>query len=255
MKLLKNNKIRVFILIMGTLFVSALIAGYFYYDYINKSVDPRVIQANIMYSRYNDLTAQADFNGIFKLMDSIEDIYRNIPHYKNSYEIGVVYNNRAATYIAMALQITYNDSIVKDSLLNLAKQNSLISIEVYSDWLEKWQGKNKEEIKIMIKPHFEQNDKAFTGLNVNRYINNRTNLIAEAQYETPRRLSVSYTNLGIVLRHEEKYDEAAQMYFKALELWPDNLAAENNLSILLDKPIKKQGILRRLFPKDRRIAQ
>ena len=66
--------------------------------------------------------------------------------------------------------------------------------------------------------------------------------------ETPRRLSVSYTNLGIMYRFREDYENAALSYKKAMDLWEDNLSAENNLNILLGRPLKKRSLLRKIFP-------
>ncbi|MFO8055557.1 MAG: tetratricopeptide repeat protein [Bacteroidales bacterium] len=238
------------ILVISALFIIAFTVAYFYYDYKNQSVDPRVKQANIMYERYNDLTENAEYQKIFLLMDSLENIYCRYPHYRNSYEVGVLYNNRAASYLAMAL--AQNDSTHKDSLLRLAEKHTLTSIDIYKDWLDAWEGKSENEIMEKLKLHFNPEDTVFKGKDVGRYINHRAKGIREAQFETVRRMSVSYTNLGIIFRHRKNYEAAAREYFKALELWPDNQAAENNLNILMDEPLNKPNILRRLFPKDRR---
>jgi Flp pilus assembly protein TadD len=64
-------------------------------------------------------------------------------------------------------------------------------------------------------------------------------------------MSVSHANLGIIYRHKGRYEAAAKEYIKALELWPDNLAAENNMNVILNKPLKKRSALRHIFPKDR----
>lgn len=251
MKIFQNKKTRVLIYVMSALFICAVISAHFYYKYQNQSVDPRVVEANFLYAKYNDLSAISDYEGIFKLMDSIEAIYTPLPHYAKSYEVGVLYNNRAASYIAMAILPATADSTKKDSLLGLAQINAQKSIELYSNWLIEWEGKSIEQIKTKLSPFFRKDDKAFEGNNTERYINKRAKQIIESQFETPRRLSVSHTNLGIIFRHKKMYDEAVNEYLKALELWPDNLAAENNLSILLGKPLKKKGVLRHIFPKDR----
>jgi len=204
-----------------------------------------------LYEAYNDLTAMADYEGIFELMDTIEKIYINIPHYAESYEMGVLYNNRAATYISMAITTHYNDSVLSDSLLNLAQYHVERSIALYKGWLDEWDDRPINEIKDMLEPHFNSQISEFKEGDVKRFINKRAKEIKEAQLETPRRLSVSYTNLGIIYRHRELYDEAVNEYITALTIWPDNLAAENNLSILMGKPLKKRSIIRYFFPKDR----
>lgn len=250
MKFLKNKTTRVLILVMGTLFILALVFADQYYKYENRSVDPRVYEAHELYDNYNRLAENSQFDSVFILMDLIEDIYKNIDHYAESYEVGVLYNNRAATYIAQALNC--QDSLRKDSLLNLAEYNSLICIDIYSAWIDKFESLNDDEIKEAIIPDFDPQSSDFQNKNVNRYIKKRVKQIKDAQIETPRRLSVSYTNLGLVYRHKMNYDEAVKQYLTALELWPDNLAAENNLNILFDKPLKKRSVIRAIFPKDRK---
>ena len=84
-----------------------------------------------------------------------------------------------------------------------------------------------------------------------KYIKARTKDIEKAILENDRRLSVCYTNLGIVFRQREQYKQAAEQYKKALELWDRNLNAENNLNVLLGKPLKKRNIIQKLFPPER----
>ncbi len=240
---------------MSTLFVLAFVIAHFYYKYENESVDPRIVEANLLYDKYNEMAQEADYNSVFSLLDSIQSIYSKIPHYKNSYEVGVLYNNRAAAYITMAINPELSDALAADSLLELAMYNADKSIKIYKQWLAKWKNKTEEQIKNELVRYFPQEDKAFKGRNVSRFINRRSRDIVESQYETERRLSVSHTNRGIIFRHQSDYEAAVQEYLKALELWPDNLAAENNLNIIFDKPLKRRSILRRLFPKPRRVSE
>ena len=249
--MLKINKTTgVLILVMSTLVALVFFGVTYYYRYDNKSIDPRVVKANELYEQYNELAKSSNYQAVFKLMDSIEYIYSNYPHYKESFEVGILYNNRAAAYLAMALKQN-NSKETKDSLLNLSEINVQRGIEIYTTWFSVWGHKNPEEIKINLRAYFSPHDSAFQGKNVDRYVNKRTKGIVEAQLEINRRLSVSYTNLGMVYRHKEQYDDAVKEYFKALEYWPDNLTAENNLNILLNQPLKKPSVIRRLFPKDR----
>ncbi len=245
-----NKTTGVLILVMSTLVILTFFGVSYYYKYDNQSIDPRVVRANELYEQYNELARSSNYQGVLLLMDSIENIYSNYPHYKESFEVGILYNNRAATYLAMALKQKESKE-TKDSLLNLSKINVHRSIEIYTNWLSAWEHKNSEEIKLNLTPHFSPNDSAFHGENVSRYVNKRVKDVVEAQIETNRRLSVSHTNLGMVYRHKEQYDNAVKEYFKALEYWPDNLTAENNLNIILNQPLKKPSVIRRLFPKER----
>lgn len=113
MKIFKNKSSRVLILVMGTLFILALLIANYYYKYQNLSLDPRVYEAHKLYERYNNLAVRGQYDSVFVLMDTIEKIYKSIDHYNRSYEVGVLYNNRAATYITMALDFK-NDSVTKE---------------------------------------------------------------------------------------------------------------------------------------------
>ncbi|MFN2313767.1 MAG: tetratricopeptide repeat protein, partial [Bacteroidales bacterium] len=68
----------------------------------------------------------------------------------------------------------------------------------------------------------------------------------------PRRLSVSYTNKATAYRHMMMQDSALVWYDRALALWKDNRTAESNLSVLLGGEPVKPGIIKTLFPPDRK---
>lgn len=250
MKLNINKPTRVLILTMSTLVLFTILIVSLYYKYQNQSVDPRIVKANELYSQYNDVAKSGNYHELFQLMNSIETIYASFSHYKDSYEVGVLYNNRGAAFLAKALDSRLTNEL-KDSLLYQANENIQKSINIYNDWLSIWDLKNMEEINQMLKSDFGIDDSIFMGKKIDRYLNKRAIEIREAQLETYRRLSVSHTNLGMIARHNELYEHAVKEYFKALEYWPDNLSAENNLNILLKQPLKKPNILRRIFPKDR----
>ena len=251
MSLLANKKTRALIIIMCALVLSGIAISHYYYKSVNASVDPRIIKARTLYEKYNHCAQVNDFEAIFSLMDSIEIIYTSIDHYKNSYEIGVLYNNRAASYLTIALSTNESEHDVPDSLINLAEAAVSHSIDIYTNWLEIFQEKSPGEIEKMISPNF------FIGLeNHNdeeryKFLSNRIKEIEDAQLETPRRLSVCYTNMGVICRHRLQYEAAAKNYQKAIELWDRNLTAENNLNILLGRPTKKRNLIQKLFPPER----
>ena len=247
----QNKKNRVLILSMGALVFSGITISYFYYKSINESTDPRIVNARTLYEKYNRYAQNNEFDSIFSLMDSIELIYTSVDHYKNSYELGVLYNNRAASFLTMAL---YTDSIEitdQDSLINLADIAANKSIEIYTQWLGIFQDKNQTEIEKAISDDFYRGLENYDIDQKNTFLKNRIKEIQESQTETKRRLSVSYTNLGIIERHNLQYDSAAIRYKKAIDLWDRNLTAENNLNILLGRPIKKRSFIQKLFPPDR----
>lgn len=258
MEFIKNKSTRYLILIMTVIAIAGIVIAKAYYSGINNSVDPRIKPARELYARYNSYAQENSFDDVFSLLDSVEQIYTAVPHYNNSYELGVIYNNRAAAYITLALfrdslpEVQYAQlmGLSKDSLLKLSEQACLKSISIYNEWQNRFAGKTADEISALINPEF------LTGLEnfperQDKYLENRVKEIEDANWETDRRLSVAYTNLGLICRHRGEYEEAADYYSRALELWEDNLTAENNLNKLLGRPIKKRSILQKLFPKER----
>lgn len=251
MRLLGSNRTRALIVIMCALVLSGIVISHFYYKSVNESVDPRIVEARKLYEKYNIYTQNNDLIAVFYLMDSIEQIYASDPHYKNSYEVGVLYNNRAATYITLGL---FNDTIqseAQDSLFNLAEDAADKSVKIYAHWLDRFSEKGSDDIEHFISEDFLQGLEGYDDGEKMKFLERRINDIVEAQSETPRRLSVSYTNLGVIFRQRQDYESAAKYYKKAIDLWSANLTAENNLNILLGRPIRKRSLIEKLFPPER----
>ncbi|MBI9052965.1 MAG: hypothetical protein JEY96_04060 [Bacteroidales bacterium] len=246
----KNNK-RAFILVMIALSFLVIVFSYFHYKGINSSKDPRVKEARELYEKYNEYAIQSDFDKVFDLLDSVEFIYTQVTHFSESFEIGVLYNNRSAAFLTMALYENNSSrysELSKDSLLNLSLNSVLMSISIYENWLKTYGKLNKEEIQELISDNYFKGLESYTDKQKEKFIQSRIQEIETSQYETKRRLSVAFTNLGIINRHKEQYESAINNYEKAIELWNQNLTAENNLNILLGKPLKKRNLIQKLFP-------
>jgi tetratricopeptide (TPR) repeat protein len=228
----------------------SLLAAYLYYGSKNRSEDPRVVETKYLFKAYEDLMKEKRFDEAIRLMDSVEYIFLNTPGYQSSYELGIVYNNRGSAYLSIALY-SNKDSIEKTLLLRLAKMQIDSSIAIYSTWMEKYGELGEEEILNIEKQYFLENDSAFKGKNHRRILKKRVDDLIMAQEETPRRLSVSYTNAGIILRHQFKQKEAAEYYIKAIELWKDNYIARNNFNVLMGKDPEDRSIIDQLFPPDK----
>ena len=229
-----------------TVFIGLAIA-WFYYGNINEAEDPRVLEAKIIYKRYDALANLKNYDEILVLLDSMTNIYKQYDDYEESYEIAVVYNNKAALFLTIALFET-EEQQKKDSLFVLAKTEVEQCIGIYQKWLVKFGELNEEQIHKRVAPIYQKENPVFQNDKIDSYINKRTHDMILAQKETPRRLSVSYTNLGIILRHQGQIDEALKTYKKALDLWDNNLTAENNINIILGRPIREQTMLEKLFP-------
>jgi len=229
--------------------ISFLVA-YIYYNGKNKAEDPRIVQTKYLFKQFDDLMKVKQFSSALPLLDSIESILENVPGYNESYEPGIVYNNRGSAYLSMALYGN-KDSTEKFRLLATAKENIDSGIVIYNTWLDKNKGLSKEELSQIAKPFFSENDLAFKGKNYTRIFHKRVEDLVLAQKETPRRLSVSFTNLGIIQRHLYKQSEAVESYIKAIKIWKDNFTARNNFNVLMGKPPKDRSIIDKLFPPDK----
>ncbi|MCP4050240.1 MAG: hypothetical protein GY730_06000 [bacterium] len=237
---------------MFSIALLAVTAALLYYHNINVSEDPRVIGAKKNFKVFSNLLKENKYDEALKTLDEIEYVYKIIPGYKNSYELGVLYNNRAAVYLVqLEKALISTDNILVDQrrlLLELAQENSNKSKAIYLSWLAKMEHLNKEQIHALIKPFFRDDDPNLKGYNLNKIINRRTKQLIQSQSETKRRLSVVYTNLGIIERYQNNMEKAEYYYQKAISLWKENYVAENNLDVLLGRQIKKRSIIKQLFP-------
>jgi tetratricopeptide (TPR) repeat protein len=245
-----NKGTRIIIGVMVILGAIGLAIAYVHYGNINKAVDPRVREAHLMYGRYNVYASENNAEMVLALLDSIENIYLSVPHYKDSYEMGVVHNNRASVFLSRALSDSIAEEI-KQHFFSLSEQHLNEGMSYYTRWIDQFGDLSDEEITNLVYEEFSADDSLRRNKNLDAIIRSRVKEILTAQLEMPRRMSVSYSNLGIIRRHENKPEEAIQYYIKALELWDQNHVAKNNMNILFGEPIEKQSVLRKLFPPDR----
>lgn len=246
-----KRSIRPLIIILSVLALMVIVVSRIYYSAKNSSQDPRIVPARKMYEKYNQFAEDQQFDSIFKLMDAIEGIYATHDHYKDSYETGVLYNNRGAAWLTMVISNQSSDSLLRDSLLDLATEAIRSGIRIYETWQDQYSNKDADEIRNGIRDDFMHGLEKYTTEDQEKYLQTRINEITEAQTEIDRRLSVTFTNLGIVYRHREQYDSAMDCYQKALDLWDRNLTAENNMNSLMGLPHKKRNFIERLFPPER----
>lgn len=258
MTILKNKSTRALILIMIALVLIGLVVAKAYYGNIKKSIDPRITEARKLYSKYDAYAMEGNYFNVFSLLDSIENIYKATKHYENSFELGVLYNNRAAVCLTIFMfadsiphQLNPYKELTSDSILMLAQLNVQKAILQYNIWSALYSNKTSEEIKVTIQEEFITGLEEYDEEIKTKFIESRVKDIEDALAENNRRLSVCYTNLGVVFRKKEMYKEAVEHYNKALELWDRNLNAENNMNALLGRPLKKRNFIQRLFPPER----
>lgn len=258
MRLIKNRSTRALILIMLALVTIGIFIARTYYRHQNAAVDPRIKEARVLYLKYNDYAASGDYYTVIALLDSIESIYSASSDYSHAYEMGVLYNNRGAIQLTIAL---YSDSIDKadnpyygfpeDSLINMAESNINYAIGIYNEWIYLYEDMDQDQIRELIEPGIVAGIDLLYGDMIQDIIDARAKEIYKTIAESGRRLSVCYTNLGVIYRQRGEFEKAIRQYEKALELWDRNLDAENNINILLGHPLKKRNIIQKLFPPDR----
>lgn len=240
-------------IITGVFIISCagFLAAWIYYSGKNKAEDPRIVKTKFILREFDELMKVNEFSAALPLLDTVEAILAGVPGYIDSYEPGLIYNNRGSAYLSLSLYII-KDTTEKTRLLELAKKNVDTSIFIYNKWLDTNSALSKEALFESVKPFFPENCDAFKGRNYRKILKKRVEDLLLAQKETPRRLSVCYTNLGIILRHQFKQEEAADSYIKAIRLWKDNYTARNNFNVLMGKPPSDRSIINQLFPPDKR---
>ncbi len=247
-KIAKTTKI-----LLIALFAIALCSfafAYLYYSSKNKAEDPRVVETKFMFQRFDFLMSELDYSSALLLLDTIEAVFNSIPCYRGSFETGIVFNNRGSAFLSMALyEVT--DSSEQQKLLGFAGDNIDASVRIYKAWLNQYESLPADSITEILAPCFSKDDAAFSNSDSKVILKKRVGDIVLAQKETKRRLSVSYTNLGIVKRHQYLQNEALECYKQAIELWDDNFTARNNFNVLMGNPPEKRSILDQLFPPDK----
>lgn len=242
-----TGKSKILIIFMLCISAVGFIIAYFYYSGVNQSEDPRVVETKYMFLRYDKHIDNKQYGKAMQVLDSVQQILQRTPGYPESYELGIVYNNRASILLSMALYQTA-DSLEKSRQLQIAKCYLDTCITIYSDWMDKNENLSEKEILQELKLTFPEEDKAFKSKNYNKIIRKRVRDLQAAQQETPRRLSVSLTNLGIIQRHLYLQTEAMLSYEKAISLWKDNYTARSNFNVLMGLPPTDRSVINKLFP-------
>jgi tetratricopeptide (TPR) repeat protein len=242
---------RILIVILVCFSGLGFLIAYVYYNYQNKSVDPRVIRAREKLEKFEVLMNDRRYQEALHVLDTVEMFYLNTPGYKGSFELGVINNNRGSVYLSKALYDSLTTPHEKVSLLDTAAEHIQKSVIIYERWIDSVGLMNREQIKSITSRFFTTKVPELHEFNIGRLIEKRVEDVIYAQTETPRRLSVSFTNLGIIRRHQYKQEEAVQYYIMAIKQWKDNYTARNNLNVLMGKPPEDRSVFDKLFPPER----
>jgi tetratricopeptide (TPR) repeat protein len=230
---------------------AAILFAFFYYRSINLSEDPRIDGARKILAEYDRESLDHDIVSKFILLNSADSVFRSFPDYYGSFERGVILNNRASALLVAALYDTAVKHEEENTLLELAMIYCDSSITVYRNWIKDWSEIDRIGIESRLRKSMNAGHPAFKGRNFEKIIARRVSNQITAQTETPRRLSVSLSNKGIIFRHLMMPDSALDCFKKSLELWKDNRSAKSNLSVLLGGKPLEPGMIESLFPPDR----
>lgn len=235
--------------------VCLFIGVFSYYQYINSAEDPRVRSAKKAYKKYGELMEKNRYDDAMRILDEIESVYRSAPGYERSYEVAVALNNRASIYLiqveTLRLQNTEKEMQAMARELSLAEEFTDKAITMYRAWLAEYGGLDENGIRSKVAPFFQASDPALKSGDVKRFLDKRILEIQTAQQETPRRLSVSLTNMGVIARYRNQPEQAKALYEEAVRLWPENYVAKNNLRVLQGLEPEKRGLIEQMFPKER----
>ena len=231
---------------------TAILIAVFYYRSMNRAADPRVIPVRELLQKSEELTGARKAPEAFLVLDSALHLLRSVPGYENSYETGVIFNNACSAWLLSALYDSTLTSSEKENMLQLAQSFADSSTRIYRAWIREWDSLPTDQVRSRIAPFFKPDDPAFAGRNPESILDKRIKDIREAQLETPRRLSVSLTNLGTIHRHLNRPDSALMCYAEALQIWSENRTAQSNLTVLQGGKPLKPSLIQNLFPPDKK---
>ncbi|MBF0198940.1 MAG: tetratricopeptide repeat protein [Planctomycetes bacterium] len=247
--------------LLGTMAITGLmvLGAYLHYAKINASEDPRVAQSKKNMHYLSKLLEERDYPQCFQLLKTIEADLSSLEAYEKSYEMGVVHNDRASIHLIQveeAILISSDagkipEKAILEASLNQALESSQKSIAIYETWQEQYQDKSLEELEKEFIDYFPKDDPALVDRDIEAILKRRVVDTKMALKENHRRVSVAYTNLALAYKYKGNYDEAVAFYEKALELWPENLHATNNLRTLQGQKRIERSIIDKVFPPER----
>ena len=229
----------------------AVLFAFFYYSNLNKSEDPRITKAREFMLQYEKASGTRTSLEWFPYLDSAGAVFKSLPDYESSFEEGLIHNNKCSALLLMAIYDSAIFETEKSNLLALSLAYCDSSIIIYRNWIREWAGLSREEIADKLRPLMKEDHPAFREQNFEIFFSRRVDNQVTATIETPRRLSVSFSNKGTIYRHMMKTDSALTCYRMALSLWKDNRTAANNLRVLLGGEPIKPSLIESLFPPDK----
>ena len=243
--------------LLSTLLVVLFICVYavFHYGRINSAEDPRVREARELLLQYEKGLESDQYGTALSILKAMDRIYRNTEGYEQSFERGVVINNMASVHLVkLETDLLTEVEIDRDSMLETLSTAEIYTrqaIALYDQWLADMGTLTRDTVEQRVRPTFDNGHPALKDTDVENVIQKRVDDIMLAQLETKRRLSVTYTNLGMIERYKGNLEISKECYEKAINLWDRNYTAKDNLDVLLNQPVNKRSMIDRMFPPER----
>lgn len=238
-----------------TLTALVFIGSAIYYKQLNSLEDARLATTIEFHKEYALSVEKNEYGSALTILDKWESLYKSVPGYEDSYEIGVLYNNRCSLYLIQfetdVLTNTSEDFTPPYHYLDEAEKYIITAISLYEKWIEKYGNFSESELTELVVQNFPENDPILKSKNIKKVREKRVADLKLAQVETSRRLSVSLTNFGVIKRYRNDLDTAKQLYERAISLWDKNYTAQDNLNILLGRKPQKRSMINKLFPPER----
>lgn len=238
-----------------TLTALVLIGSAIYYRQLNNLEDARLAATTDFHKEYALSVEKKEYGTALTILDNWEALYKSVPGYDDSYEIGVLYNNRCSLYLIQfetdVLTSTSEGFTPPYHYLDEAEKYILTSISLYEAWIEKYGSLSEPALSELVAQNFPENDPIFKNKNIKKIRIKRVADLKLAQIETSRRLSVSLTNSGVIKRYRNDLVTAKTLYERAISLWDKNYTAQDNLDVLLGRKPQKRSMINKLFPPEK----
>jgi hypothetical protein len=111
---------KVILAITFSVSLAAILFAFFYYRSVNRTEDPRISKARRYLRTYDKVNGITGFQDTFLYLDSAFTVFRSLPDYENSFETGVVYNNKCSALLLSAIYDSTLTMEMKALLLSLS---------------------------------------------------------------------------------------------------------------------------------------
>ena len=104
--------------------------------------------------------SEGNIDSVLFYIKNIENVYAAVPHFANSFEMGVALIDEASVYLNYAIH--YNlDSIQKNNNIKQAYPLLKDAIRIYDNWKERFSNLSKQEIEEIVRSDYDFKNEYF----------------------------------------------------------------------------------------------